>query len=238
MAFSYPIAIHFPSLPRAALEEKALAVVAALRRRHAVVAQVRESVSELVVDPATGEWLDTRSVATDCASLEQCLQRYDWLRLEVELRLGQGRYFAALCSFPVDAQAERGGLQFNFSDRAYPAIHEFEDGSGGQFDGQVKRDFLAVCMTVVRHVDADAFILLQDEGRFRCIELDEVLQRLVEPEMSLHGRRPGSITGVRSAWLSAQRMRELWALPHDDPRCFEAGGYSVLDMIQRFAWKG
>ncbi|WLG42704.1 hypothetical protein [Pseudomonas sp. FP1740] len=237
MAFSYPISIHFPSLPRDSLREKLLAVIAALKTRHIMAARLQDCVSELVVDPISGEWLDTVSVAADCVSLEQCLERYRWLSVEVELRLGQGRYFAALCSFPDGEGTDRGGLQFNFGDRAFPAIYEFEDGMDGQFDAEIKRDFLAVCMTVVRQVGAEAFILLQDQGEFRSIELDEVMQRLTAPEMSLHGRRPGTITGVLSTYLSGERMRELWELSEDDPRCFEAAGYTVLDMIQRLVWK-
>lgn len=237
MAFSYPISIHFPSLPQDSLRGKLQAVITALKTRHIMAAKLPDCVSELVVDPVSGEWLDTASIATDCVSLEQCLQRYRWLSLEVELRLGQGRYFATLCSFPDGEGTDRGGLQFNFSDRAFPAIFEFEDGTDGQFDAEVKRDFLAVCMTVVRQVDAEAFILLADQGKFHSVSLDEIMQRLTAPQMSLHGRRPGSITGVRERYLSAQRMRELWELPEDDPRCFNAAGYTVLDMIQRFAWK-
>lgn len=233
MAFSYPLALHFPPIPRYLLPQIVDNVLAAMRSNHRVPTRFCDLAAELVFEKFSGEWLDTIEMSTDYPSAGEAVGQGKWLRLSFELRITSGFYVAELYVFPIPDKLEMGGIQLNFDGRVYAALYEYQSRISGKFDEELKRDLLKICFKIASVAEAEALILLPEDGSFKSISLPEILDRLLNPQMELYGRRAGLITGVRESVLQLEEIRQVWCIPVNDPRLITTThGYSVLDLLQ------
>lgn len=236
MAFTYPLALHFPSCARSELSFVVERFARVMKQRARAPMVFKESMAELIFDKLSGNWLNTVELVDDNLDVESIFASDRWLRFNFEFQLGNGWYFAELYTFPiVSSSGEFAGLQLNFDGRAYASIFDFQPRAYGGFDENAKRDFLAVCMLATELLQADAFILLPDEGELVNISTNEILARLQEIRPVSENGRPGLITGLRGELTSVDHIREIWQLAADDSRLITTtSNYLILDLLQPF----
>jgi len=234
VAFQFPVSLHFPAFQKTALQAALDRFVDAFKRQYKLSSSLREIASEAVFEKYSAEWIDTIPLDRDYTSAGAVLQRGQWLRLALPLRLSAGTYSAELIAFPLLDDPETAGLQLNFDGRAYAAIYEFQPRVEGGFDERAKNDFVAICYLAAQAAAADAFILLPDEdGKLLSVATDDIVERLRHPQRELRGRRAGLITGLKEDLVPADELRQLWKLPTNDPQVITTtSGYTVLDLIQ------
>jgi hypothetical protein len=230
MAFNYPVTLTFSSFERKSLPRQVELLLKGMAERGRQLVSLVD-VGELVFD-SIGEWLDTKEVRPGEANPVVLLGRGRWARVDLELQLGRGRYFASLHTFPIQSATEGAGVQIVFDGRAYASIYEFEPRVEGLFDDSAKRDFLRFCIDFASLLNTESFNLIPDDGSLRALQTpDLIAQMLAKPGSA----RPGLLSGVVDSLVECDEVRGVWKLGASDPRLVRSPtGYCVLDFIQRF----
>lgn len=235
MAFTYPVALHFPPFDRKDLPACVERCILGMRRYSRFPSALEGFAAELVFQKHSGEWLDTIEITGRDHTVESMLARGRWLRLTFETHLGRGSYFIELYIFPLNGSPDKGALQLNFDGRSYAALFDFQPRALGGFDQEAKSDFFAVCDLIAREARPDAFILLPEEGSLLTYSLEDIVERLRHPSGNRTDKRVGLITGAKEKLVSMDDLRKIWRLPVNDSRLLTtSSGYCVLDLVQKF----
>ncbi|MCI0654994.1 MAG: hypothetical protein L0Y39_11020 [Methylococcaceae bacterium] len=210
-------------------------VLAVISSHHRVPERFSDLAAELVIEPYSGEWLDTIKFKKKFHNTAAALEQGKWLRLSFSLRIANGLYESELYVFPVPHEPEMGGMQLNFNGRIYAAVYGNQPRVSGKFDERVKRGLGLVCYETAGAAEAESLILLPDAGKFISVSSAEVVERLRNPQMELHGCRAGVITGVDQRLLSIEELCQIWHVPSSDVRLITTlSGYTILDLLQPF----
>jgi hypothetical protein len=186
--------------------------------------------SRLVFSAENGEWVDTEKLPKGIF-LEHDFSEYSWLRASGLMRLGESSYPGEIYFFPLSTDDSRTCCEVKFHSQTYEAIYQFSDRSEGKFNEQAKKALLKVCLGLVSATEADAFIVRFDDGELSPLHLEDILSKLRSPELTLHGKRPDLITGIRDNFLSLDELTAIWGTGEE---VYESvSGYVILDLLQR-----
>jgi hypothetical protein len=204
-------------------------VTAYVSAEHGLTRDLESAVSLLVFDPKTDSWVGLEKVRADAASLGRLVVEKRGIRIGGELKIGKWTHPAEVFLYRASRSDERVGVTVKLHSYAYEAVFDFSPRDEGQFNEEAKHGLLGLCFGLATAAGADGWLLRFDAGELRPPEIQEILDVLRHPVLTIDGKRPGLLTGVRADLMPAPEMESIWK---PGRHVYETiGGYCVLDLL-------
>jgi hypothetical protein len=200
-----------------------------LADKHRLSRSLESAVSRFVHDPRSGEWVGAEPIAAQPDSLASILEEYRGLQITGKLKIGKWTHAATVLLYFATARDKRICVELKLYSYAYEAVFDYAPRSEGGFNEEAKNGLVGLCVGLAVATQTGGFMLRFDDGEIRPLELEEILAKLRRPELTVHGKRPGLVTGVRGEIMPLAEIESVWGKGR---HAYEAiGGYSVLDLL-------
>jgi hypothetical protein len=200
-----------------------------LADRHNLDLRSIRSITKIVMDDNCG-WADSIAVRVVHSVHGTLRDAGPAFSISVRISIGQAFYPIKIQLAPVaaaglaDNKAVCASLKLGSG--PYEAIFGFRPRDEGLFDEQAKLGLLQLSLGATTQLKSHAFMLTFEEADFVCWPLPQVMHRLLHPDMTLRGSRPGLLSGISGKVVDLEVLVALWG----PERMYEArDGFLVLD---------
>jgi hypothetical protein len=205
------------------------AVIGYLSAEHGLTRDLEAAVSRLVFDPKTDEWVGLEKVGAEVGSLARLVVEGRGIRVGGDLKIGRWTHPAETFLYRWSGSDRRICVTIKLHSSVYEAIFDFAPRDEGKFNEEAKQGLLGLCFGLATTTGADGLVLRYDDGELRPPGIPELLDRLRHPVLTIDGKRPGLVTGVRAEVMPASEMESIWK---PGRHVYETiGGYCVLDLL-------
>lgn len=224
-----PIAITFTPF-EISIEELCTSTIDYLTSANDMQFDVETAASRLVFDAHTSEWTETVAIDGKNKTIEALATEYHWLRVDVDLRIGDTSHDVEIYFFPISPKDKKISLMISLGSRPYEMLYDPKSpDEDDDVNENIKRSLVQLCCSLAARLDATGFMLGFDDGQLHPLLVEDLIERLQRPELTLHGRKPGLLTGLKTTVISLSELEKVWGTGEE---LYEnIAGYVILDSL-------